>query len=88
MNILRKSESIIVLYETILGDDYFSVDINKDYGEYHGKFDEYGFIEFTPELDELEIRNGGDEYIYLGELSQSELRIELENRGFKVKIRK
>jgi len=80
---LSKDESVIVLYDD--GEEFFSVDINKDYGEYIGKFD--GDFLFQKELDSLNIKLEYDEHIYYGDKSINQLKKELINRGFKVEIR-
>lgn len=79
---LSKKDCVIVLYN---GDGYFSIDIDKDYGDYIGKFD--GEFMFQNELDLLDIKLESDEYIYYGDMDINQLKNELINRGFKVEIR-
>jgi len=80
---LSKDECVIVLYDD--GEEYFSVDVDKDYGEYIGKFD--GEFSFQKELDILNIKFEGDEHIYYGDKSVNQLKNELINRGFRVEVR-
>jgi hypothetical protein len=81
--ILNKKDSVIIIYDIIDGDDYFSVDIKKNYGDYIGGNFHDKFIEFQPELDSLEIKDLGDEYVYYGSKTNKQLKKELEDRGFK-----
>jgi hypothetical protein len=80
---LSKNDCVIVLYDD--GEEYFSVDVNKDYGEYIGKFD--GEFSFQKELDILNIKYEGDEHIYYGDMSFNQLKNELAGRGFRIEVR-
>ena len=83
-DILLKKDAVITLYGKNDGEYFFEVTIQKDYvdfigGNFHGKW-----LEFQPELDILNIRDEGDEYIYYGSLNQEQLKKKLEIRDFKV----
>ena len=80
---LSKKDCVIILYDD--GNEFFSVDIDKDYGEYIGKFD--GEFLFQKELDLLNIKLEYDEHIYYGNKSINQLKKELIDRGFNVEIR-
>lgn len=82
---LSKENSVIVLYDLEEGYDYFTVDVNKDYGDYSGRFS--GEFQFQNELDELDIKLEFDEYIYYGDMTKEELKQELLSRGFKIELR-
>ena len=83
---MKKEETYIIIYDKEPGDDFYGLDINFDYGDYIGKPNVERFA-FQDELDELEIYNYGDEYIYEGELTKYYLSDELMNRGFNVIFR-
>lgn len=83
MEKLSKDECVIVLYDD--GDEFFSIDVDKDYGEYIGKFN--GYITFKEELDIINIIYEHDEYVYYGNLSFNQLKSELIDRGFRVEVR-
>lgn len=80
---LSKDECVVVLYDD--GEEFFSVDIDKDYGEYIGKFD--GEFLFQEELNLLNIKLEYDEHVYYGDKSINQLKKELIERGFKVEVR-
>jgi hypothetical protein len=79
MDILHKKSAVIIIYELEQDDDYFSLDINKNYGSYSGKFE--GILEFQDEINSLNIKLEYDEYIYEGYLNRDQLKNELERRG-------
>lgn len=84
---LSKSDAVIVIYDLMPGDDFFEVDIKKDYGDYSGGNFHGKNIDFEYELDNLEIEDLGDEYAYYGSKSREELKEELERRGFKTELK-
>lgn len=84
---LFKKDTVIVIYELEPGDDFYPVDIKKDYGDYIGGNFHDKNIEFQSELDSLEIEDLGDEYAYYGSKSRKELKEELERRGFKTELK-
>ena len=85
-NRLKKEDAVIILYDLHENSNYFDVDINKNYGEWHGKFD--GKFEFADEIDSLLIEDiDGEGYVYYGEKPRDELKKILEKRNFKVELR-
>ena len=86
MKYLYKKDALFELYSLENNCDYFSIYItNKtNRGNYYGEW-----LEFQKELEELEITDvGGDEdWICEKEgITRELLKIELEKRGFEVKI--
>ena len=78
---LYKKEALIVLFNKEEDEDYFPILITKKDigGDYYGEW-----LEFQPELDELQIIEDGDEWISLKEIDRMKLKEELEARGFNV----
>ena len=86
---LYKKDALFELYSLQGIEDYFSINIThkNERGNYYGKW-----LEFQPELDELQIIEGGDEWLCVDEdvnekiISREDLKVKLENKGFTVKL--
>lgn len=81
---LSKDDAIIDIYDILEGDDYFSVDVRKDRGEYSEGFD--GELLFQNELDQINIKRDGDEWVYYGDLNRYQLKDDLVKLGFRVQL--
>lgn len=78
---LYKWDALFVLYEKEEKEDYGTIHLtSKTFGTC------FHWIEFEPELNELEIKWDGDECFCSRDVDRLELKKELEARGFDVKL--